>query len=628
MQIKTLNVSSIFKTCSIYKLSIPSVIFADANWYGSLRGGIEVGGDADATFKDGGSRWGIKGSSEISEGLSAVYRFEHKISTENAGQPGGRLAYAGLSGGFGTVSLGQVWSASFNHVGGITDGSWFYGNSETSYRVGNALSYSTTAGAISLQIDAIMDGSKDTGDAVDQLEFGMSVDLGDIGKVGLAYVDKKDQMMATSMTMYDSVSTSTSTSTTMIDGQITTTISGGVMTTIDGDVNTTVTIGNIVSMINGDIEGSITNANITGDVMASVMLTGYTDPESAYPQTPRGSCVLYVGDGDPGVPTYETQSVCEARNDADTNTVAVWALDPNLSSVDDPTKDKTIASLTPKAGTNASIVVSGVSKISDVADIKYFDDEGNELTRVVRWSHISSSPNLPTIPGNADASEHERCLARTSSSEALCSQAIVYLDADGEVYSGDRTSSGSISLDGSSLSLSDGTVRITGPDGVETTIAADQINAVSTHTLTADSDHTLTADSTHDLDADTTTTTTTTARTVEGTEIKRGSRDTHIAAQFNLGAITGYVGYSQSEENGSEMKDKTTHYGVSGGLGDTGISFHAMARSKDNADGSTASPWLVGLTKGLGGGATIMMEHGNADDGKSGKTRFGLKVDF
>ena len=111
-------------------------------------------------------------------------------------------------------------------------------------------------------------------------------------------------------------------------------------------------------------------------------------------------------------------------------------------------------------------------------------------------------------------------------------------------------------------------------------------------------------------------------------KVVKGSRDTHIAAQFNLGAVSAYLGYSQSETNGSSAKNKTTHYGVSGGLGDTGMSFHLMARNKDNANGMDTNPWLVGLTKGLGGGATVMVEHGNADDGESGKTRFGLKVDF
>ena len=94
-----------------------SVVFAKASWYGSLRGGVEFGGGKDAEFIDGASRWGIKGSSEISEGLSAVYRFESKHSTNDGSQPGGRLAYAGLSGGFGTVTLGQIWNAAYNHVG-------------------------------------------------------------------------------------------------------------------------------------------------------------------------------------------------------------------------------------------------------------------------------------------------------------------------------------------------------------------------------------------------------------------------------------------------------------------------------------------------------------------------------
>ena len=30
------------------------------------------------------SRWGIKGTSEVSEGLTAVYNFESKINTTNA----------------------------------------------------------------------------------------------------------------------------------------------------------------------------------------------------------------------------------------------------------------------------------------------------------------------------------------------------------------------------------------------------------------------------------------------------------------------------------------------------------------------------------------------------------------
>ena len=58
-------------------LSVPSAVFAEANWYGSLRSGLEVS-DGNTKVVDIGSRWGIKGSAEAGEGLTAVYRFEHK----------------------------------------------------------------------------------------------------------------------------------------------------------------------------------------------------------------------------------------------------------------------------------------------------------------------------------------------------------------------------------------------------------------------------------------------------------------------------------------------------------------------------------------------------------------------
>ena len=183
-------------------LSAPSVVFAEASWYGSLRGGIEFsGGNTD--FYDGASRWGIKGSAEASEGLTAVYRFEHKFSTADAGQAGGRLAYVGLSGGFGTLTLGQIWSASYNHAGVIRDFPNWYTSPDTTGRIGNALSYSVSNDAFSMQIDAIMDGKKNTGGAVDQLEFGMTVNVGEVGKVALAHTTVKDETVMVMPTIED-----------------------------------------------------------------------------------------------------------------------------------------------------------------------------------------------------------------------------------------------------------------------------------------------------------------------------------------------------------------------------------------------------------------------------------------
>ena len=172
-------------------LSVPSAVFAEASWYGSIRGGVEFS-EGGTNYYDGASRWGIRGSSEASEGLTAVYRFESKLSTSNASQPGGRLAFVGLTGGFGTFTLGQILSASYNHAGVIRDiGNWV-SSPDTSVRVGNALSYAVSNDAFSMQFDAISTGGKDTGKTVDQLEFGMTVNMGDFGRVALSHTSVYD----------------------------------------------------------------------------------------------------------------------------------------------------------------------------------------------------------------------------------------------------------------------------------------------------------------------------------------------------------------------------------------------------------------------------------------------------
>ena len=174
-------------------LSVPSVIFADAVWYGSLRGGVELGGGHDGKFSTTGSRWGIKGSSEVSEGLTAKYLFETRVGSGTMSQDTNQL-YVGLSGGFGTLMLGKFHNAAYL-AGGIRDiGNWYSGG-DVNTKAGNTLSYGYSADAFALQVDAIMDGDKDTGKAVDEAQFGLAVNLGDIGKVAIGY-EKVENTMA------------------------------------------------------------------------------------------------------------------------------------------------------------------------------------------------------------------------------------------------------------------------------------------------------------------------------------------------------------------------------------------------------------------------------------------------
>ena len=175
---------------------------------------------------DGGSRWGVKGSVEAGEGLTAVYQFEHKIDAARAGLDNpmggshGRLSNIGLSGGFGSLTMGQIWSASYNSFGAVTDNSTVIGNSETTYRHGNALSYAFSNDLMALQTDLIYDSpdpmapevGSDGSTAIpanvvsnrtrnredlQKLEFGLSVNVGEIGKVAFAHIDNKHMLSDT-----------------------------------------------------------------------------------------------------------------------------------------------------------------------------------------------------------------------------------------------------------------------------------------------------------------------------------------------------------------------------------------------------------------------------------------------
>ena len=202
-------------------LSVPSAVLgaemAGPSLYGSFRTGLSFG-SGDASVSDFTSRWGFKGSHEVSEGLTASYKYESKFNTTNAessggpghthpeievtsnqeaeddsatnhrhaevdadwnGGPGGRLSYVSLSGGFGTISLGQIWSASANHYGFAVDPSYVNGIfGGANYRNRNSVSYSSSAGDVSFQIDKV------TG-AAEKLEIGASANLGPVG-IGLA----------------------------------------------------------------------------------------------------------------------------------------------------------------------------------------------------------------------------------------------------------------------------------------------------------------------------------------------------------------------------------------------------------------------------------------------------------
>ena len=98
------------------------------------------------------------------------------------------MSSVSLSGGFGTVSLGQIWAASAIHYGFAVDGSYWNGTSGgASGRQGTTVSYSSSAGDVSFQIDKVTGND----DVDEKLEFGVSASLGPVG-VGLGYWSNAD----------------------------------------------------------------------------------------------------------------------------------------------------------------------------------------------------------------------------------------------------------------------------------------------------------------------------------------------------------------------------------------------------------------------------------------------------
>ena len=629
-------------------LSMPSMVFAEASWYGSIRGGVEFGGGNDAKFADGGSRWGIRGSSEVSEGLTAVYRFEHKLSTANASQPGGRLAYAGLSGGFGTITLGQVWSASFNSVGAITDKSYFYGNSETSYRIPSAASYALSAGNVSFQVDAIMDPGVDSGGAIDQLEFGLSLSL-EGAKIAVAYVDKKDYMVTSTESTF---TPGTPTSVDVTAGTPST------PTTVD------VTAGSpgtptMVDVTDGSA-GTPTDVDVTDGSAGTPTMVDVTDgtanTAASRPDVPTE--VMPVGSGaDAGFSLVTTT----------TGNVSTTAINPNaLWGKTGVTSVKTggVSSIKHSARmntTNGSLLASSAVADADTRTVE------PKVVTVVTSATVGTNTNeirLSTYTKSADGLTYTA--NNCSDAETTCTPQAAFAveyrnrtdavipdpnDPDGRpvfpvrlaLFTGGAaniTHTASIDVPGPIQLGSAGTptdVDVTDGSAGTPTMVDVTDGSAGTPTMVDVTDGSGGTPTSVDVTAgsggtptsvDVTAGTPASMTTETKTSTMRGSRSSHIAVEYSLGGITAHLGHSQMKTNGAAGKSKTTHFGISGGLGDTGMSFLAAMRSKKAANGDNSSPWLINVSRSLGGGASVHFEHANDDAGASGKTRIGLHVGF
>lgn len=161
MTTKEVLLTSIFLIIAV----APFSSFAETTLYGSVRAGIswtdqDEGGAFDEVSDlqaiDHGSHFGLRGSEDLGNGLSAIYQYEFGADVENNSNASTRDSFVGLGGSFGTIRVGRGQTPFYN-VAARTDvfnsmtgdfrsilGADVTGLNSFNQRVDNAITYQTS----------------------------------------------------------------------------------------------------------------------------------------------------------------------------------------------------------------------------------------------------------------------------------------------------------------------------------------------------------------------------------------------------------------------------------------------------------------------------------------------------
>ena len=174
-----------------------------------------------------GSRWGVKGAEDLGGGLKAIFQFESgfNLDTGASAQGGllfGRQAFVGVTGGFGTLTMGRQYTA-YDAVRGTIDTNFDSGLSP----VGNVFGYGVVADYDGRQNNTVMFQSANyggisgavqiglgenktaTNDASQALSLNVQYEAGPI-YVAYAYQEQKapDSLTTTASTKYNVIGAS------------------------------------------------------------------------------------------------------------------------------------------------------------------------------------------------------------------------------------------------------------------------------------------------------------------------------------------------------------------------------------------------------------------------------------
>ena len=183
-------------------LMAPVAAQADVTVYGRIHNGIAISdtdGEESGSTTDlngAGGRFGFKASSDLGNGLTASARYEFATTTDKAGDGDHktRIATVGLSGGFGSINLGNQWGAYYNNVAYLdptyTSLGILYSTFGGPFRTANTISYSNSFGPVSVQLDSRVNDS-DVANR-DGFAAGATVAVNDMISIGGAIDESND----------------------------------------------------------------------------------------------------------------------------------------------------------------------------------------------------------------------------------------------------------------------------------------------------------------------------------------------------------------------------------------------------------------------------------------------------
>lgn len=180
---------------------------ADTKLYGRFRAGVvctDGAGDTDCGLENRSSRFGIKASNEITDGLTAFGRYEFEVrldegsirAKDDVNNAARRLSYVGVKGGFGEISVGSRWTPMYNYVASPVDPFQLLGGTwgptyQSTFRKADTVNYKNAFGSTKLHVQLQMDDGDVGNDAIDELQIGGSFKLGS-ANIGLVYRDVTD----------------------------------------------------------------------------------------------------------------------------------------------------------------------------------------------------------------------------------------------------------------------------------------------------------------------------------------------------------------------------------------------------------------------------------------------------